>query len=323
MCETDILCLQEHHLFAECDGFLSTLGKNFKEFTRFESCFVDGLRVRKGGISILWKSSVDYAVKKLPNIGNERIQVIEIGVKKHKNIFLINVYMPSVNNPHEDYMAIFYELMNIYTYLTTKGIVVTVGDFNTSITLGYRAIHRAIYKHDRTRELEHFMLTTNQVSLVTHMVCNGPLLTYFPYSGAPGTQIDHIMIQNEFMDMVQSVQVHDDCTENTSDHNPLSVTIRCNVPRFEISNRCVYRWDKVDTTLYREMLEGSVISKDLINKPITCNKDIDVLYNDIVQIITEVSEICVPKSQYRPYLKPYWNENLKELHRHQKKLRQI
>ena len=56
----------------------------------------------------------------------------------------------------------------------------------------------------------------------------------------------------------------------------------------------------------------SVFSASL---PTNCvNGYIDALYNCIFTNIKLSSDICFPVSQLRPYLKPYWSNELKQFH---------
>jgi len=154
----------------------------------------DGKKIRKGGIAIMWNNNIKYAVTVLDNIGDNRFQMIMINIKGKKTLYIMNVYMPSVNHTITEYEAVLNDIMDVYSYYTTKGIVILAGDFNTSLGIGQRAYPRPLGDQRRVNALEHFILSSNLVSLVTHRICKGPVCTYFPYSGAPGTQIDHYLI---------------------------------------------------------------------------------------------------------------------------------
>ena len=181
----------------------------------------------------------------------------------------------------------------LYAYYNTKGIVLMFGDFNTNITLGKRSYPRPQFVSRRSYTLEQFMLSTDQTSLVSYAMCNGPIYTYIPYSGAPGTQIDHCLIQNCDICIVDSVYVHDECIDNTSDHNPVSVTLNCMLCKYDIKSRCrpTYRWDKADPSMYRDTLDGCVIQRNLINKVAESPHDIYTLYDELLRAIIDASDI--------------------------------
>lgn len=57
----------------------------------------DNPRIRKGGIAIIWKTSLSYAIWPPYGLGNDRVMAIQITRKDYKPVFVINVYMPSTN----------------------------------------------------------------------------------------------------------------------------------------------------------------------------------------------------------------------------------
>ena len=320
---TDILCVQEHHLITENESFLSTLHSDYSCFIRCKSNIsLDGIMTRQGGIAIMWKNNVGYAVTPL-SVGDSRIQGIRVDQSGQMPIYVFNVYLPSANHDFYEYEDCLNSLSDIYSYYINEGVVILAGDFNTDFHLGQRSYIRAGCDVRRIRMLEQFMLSTNQQSLVTHSMCKGPLLTYYPYSGDHGSQIDHIFIQNSHLHMVEHVMVHGDDALNTSDHHPVCLRILCNIPRFGAKSRTIYRWDKADPTIYRDTLEGCVIVKNLTNRRINSRDDIDNLYKEIQISILETSDKCIPKSHFCAYKKPYWTDEIKQLYARQRQMRRI
>ena len=63
----DFLCLQEHHLYPEYKTFLTTLNNQYSgEVTVCEDNNEFGpIRLRKGGLCIVWKESIHYYVSPL------------------------------------------------------------------------------------------------------------------------------------------------------------------------------------------------------------------------------------------------------------------
>ena len=320
---TDILCVQEHHLTTENESFLSTLHSDYSCFIRCESNIsLDGIMTRQCGIAIMWKNNVGYAVTPL-SVGDNRIQGIRLDQTGQMPIYVFNVYLPSANHDFYEYEECLNNISDIYSYYINEGVVILAGDLDTDFQLGQKSYIRAGCDVRRIRMLEQFMLSTNQQSLVTHSMCKGPLLTYYPYSGDHGSQIDHIFIQNSHLHMVEHVMVHGDDELNTSDHHPVCLRILCNIPRFGAKSRTTYRWDKSDPTIYRDTLEGCVIVKNLTNRRINSRDDIDNLYKEIQISILETSDKCIPKSQFCAYKKPYWTDEIKQLYARQRQMRRI
>ena len=321
---SDILCLQEHHLLYENVNFLSTLDNDYLCFARCDSrVSTNGTIIRQGGIAILWKTSLSHVITPLSELGDNRIQGIRICEPGKATIFLFNVYLPSANHVYSNYESCLHDLIDIYSYYSNEGIVILAGDFNTAFRLGQRAHVRQYGDRRRTDLFEQFMLSNNLQSLVTHGMCKGPLCTFFPYSGGPCSQIDHVIIQNCHLCIIEHVMVEDEHALNTSDHHPISLRISCRIPRYSAQTRRTYRWDKADSTIYRDTLEGCIIVKGLMNMSIRCPDDIDLLYNELKLSILESSEKCVPKSRFCSYKKPYWSSEIKELYARQKQLRRI
>jgi exonuclease III len=96
--QCDILCLQEHHLFNDNMSFISTMHNDFDNYTVCSSYVSHtGTRIRQGGVSIMWRKNISAKVSPLHDIGNERIQVIQIQSNHNKPVYLFNVYLPSSN----------------------------------------------------------------------------------------------------------------------------------------------------------------------------------------------------------------------------------
>ena len=65
------------------------------------------------------------------------------------------------------------------------------------------------------------------------------------------------------------------------------------------------------------------MNTNLLDMDINCTDDIDAMCNGIQKAIIETSDICVPKSKFCSYRKPYWSDELGEIHAKQKSLRRI
>ncbi len=137
--QSDIICLQEHLLSRESVSFLDTLCDNTRCYTKCAS-YVDeyGHIRRKGGVSIMWKLDMDCVVHKLEDIGNERIIVVKLSPPSSRPLYIMNVYLPSINHNFDEYSEHFGQVMEIHQYLSTCGHVLIAGDINTSINVGER-----------------------------------------------------------------------------------------------------------------------------------------------------------------------------------------
>ena len=71
----------------------------------------------------------------------------------------------------------------------------------------------------------------------------------YPYSDDYGSQIDHIFIKKSYLYMV----------EYSLWRCKIKYVKSCNIPRFSNQRPAIYRWDKADDAIYRDILEGCVI----------------------------------------------------------------
>ena len=302
----DILCLQEHHLIETNMTFIQSINVNFECFTRCEDGIsLSGFTVRKGGISIMWRHSMSHYITPLYHVGNNRIQVIKLKSHPQRPLYICNIYMPPANLGYMEYENCINDLIDIYNIFSLNGDVMLVGDFNVTLNMGPRGCPGRSEDLKRSQYLEQFLKFTHQNSIVTQAICTGPKVTYLPYSGSPGTQIDHIVINNAYIDKVISACVYDDDPQNTSDHLPVCIKWRHNAPRIKLQTRQVCRWDKADKQLYSYTMEcletGNHLDDNIIDTP----EGIDDLCNTLIAMMTKASDYIVPKSKFAPHLKPY------------------
>ena len=319
---TDILCLQEHHLFEHNVSLLSSIDTGIRAFSRCNSYVRnDGKSIYRGGTAIIWKAGINHQITKLHDVGDANIIGVKIVNATGNIMFVFNVYLPSVNHNYETYQHCLNTISNIYEYYKCQGSVIIVGDFNTGInTRSCRSIPNTNGDRRRSRDLETFMVQNNLCSLITHEMCTGPKTTYNPVYGA-GTQIDHIITDACDIDNVVSCWVHDDHSLNTSDHNALSVRISYRSHVFMSHARKVYKWQNVDTSMYASKLDNSLSNTGLIGVDLNNSVDIDAYCEQLISCIQMVSDKCIPKSNYCSFLKPYWSKEIKLLHKEQKRFR--
>lgn len=309
---TDILCIQEHHLYPDCKGFLEKYDQAFKAFVRCDSGLStdDVPRVRKGGIAMMWRTELDYCVTRMEDIGSDRIMVIKISVNNCEPMYIMNVYMPSTNSHIEVYREVLSELRAIHEYLSIRGMVIIVGDFNGQ--LGPSGGPRCpMPPSHRGSILLGYISEFDLVPLICHNSCTGPLATFYPHNGGPGTQIDHIFIENRYMRFMKSCMVSSDNINNTSDHVPIMVKVVCKIQRYAQKTRSVYRWDKCNPDTYSKCLDYLITQNSILNGPIECENNISEYANELQYCMKEAADRVVPMSKFYPYKKPYWDDELK------------
>ena len=160
--QTDILCIQEHHLVPETVGFLGTINPNFTAKVHIcDSNYNEsGYRVYKGGVAILWRKSIDYMISEIhSDLYDDRIMGICVKSLGMKPIYIFNVYLPSTNTPMSEYISVTNTLQVLYDTYVDKGFVVIMGDLNAQLgpEWGPRA---GINQSDRGKVLHDFLKYT-------------------------------------------------------------------------------------------------------------------------------------------------------------------
>ena len=190
-----------------------------------------------------------------------------------------------------------------------------MGDFNAHLQ-GERYIKPT---DDRGAYLLDLMNYHNLVSLNTLPLCSGVAASFVSYDGKYESLIDHILFPVERLDTVMSCKLLDDHVLNVSRHRP--VICRITVPLINFENQSQsfsshVKWEKLDESVLQ--LYESEVSDSLLSYSCTADLDpkqkLEQKYTHIVNSIIEVSDSVLPKSQFKPYLKPYWDSTLKDLH---------
>ena len=328
--QCDILCLQEHHLFSDNVSYLESLSSDHTVYANTSSYVNEhGRRVRQGGVAILWKKNMGYMISKIGI--SERIIGINIRHPSKKTLYIFCVYGPSANHSRDEFSEFVASLCDIHEKYSKTGIVMILGDINASTTglnhartvclednLGSNHLRKA-----RAICFTSYLLNNGLVSLTTQDICGGPIPTFYPHNGGNGTQIDHILLEKCYMNTVTKCQVEDDHSLNTSDHQPVTVHINFNVPRYNYDSRKTYQWNNVDVELYKSTLNQHIDQHNMFDRAISSTKDVDHYYSDIIGILQDVSDVAIPMRECCKYKKSFWDSELGDKHKQQKLQRSV
>jgi len=319
----DILCLQEHHLFPETGGFLKTLDPKYRAEVDYDQSNrkLGNVRVRKGGLAILWRRDLDYCVSRLAlpaSDYSDRIIGICMQVNGLLPIYIINVYMPSSNYSMECYRDVCNLLHVVCETYCGNGILILAGDFNGQINserFGPRINTRGCC-------LQEIMSFHNLYSTVSHSTCKGPVYTYLPDSHlVSASQIYHFLVPIEYANLINTSVVHDDDALNTSDHLPISIAVNINVERYECMTRTMFSWYRCDKVEYKTTMD--FLLQPLMSQIIDSTADIDRYIGDIQSCVFEVMHRSVPIVKHCVFKRPYWDSELTVAHAKQKYLRYL
>ena len=311
-----ILGLSEHWLYQHNLHFLQAINSNYNCFgiCDHDLDIPNNRKVGKGGLAILWHRSLDNQVTQL-DIDSDRICGIQFRISQQLHFYILQVYAPSSNHPVQVYRDFLDYLRAIISMYCHNGLVVVLGDFNAHLQ-GGRYIKPT---DDRGSYLLDLMNYHNLVSLNTLPLCSGAAASFVSYDGNHESLIDHILFPAERLDTVMSYTIIDDHVLNVSRQRP--VICRITVPMVNFENQLQsymshVKWEKLDESALQ--LYQSEISKSLLSYSCPADQDpkqkLEQTYTHIVNSITVVSDLVLPKTKFKPYIKPYWDTTLKGLH---------
>jgi len=321
----DILCVQEHHLYYEHKDFLTTLNTNFTGHVKVcdENNPFSSLRLRKGGLAILWNNKISYSITNLNlPVHSDRIMAIRIDSSNSAPIFVINIYLPSTNYTTDQYRECITDWQITLEWLSSEGTVVSCGDFNGQ--LGSHWGHRARSQgNDRGRLLGEFLIEHNLFSTITNDICGGPAHTCIPGDANLNTSIlDHFIIPTDTRHQCLSCYVHEDHALNTSDHLPITFVLKCRYTRNKINIQDMrYNWNKSDPIIYGQNLRSLLSHID--GYTINSKSDIDQYITEIHLAIKKAVQVSISPRRFRAHVRPFWDDELKDLHKEQIRLRHV
>lgn len=121
----DFAFITEHKLFDHSKYFLRSLNTKYDEITACNQDFnIHGtLRCGKGGVSIIYKKSLEFSVRNMNEVADERIIGVEIYCDNNVRIYAFCVYMPSVNYSDESYSECLNNIQSICDSYSENGIL--------------------------------------------------------------------------------------------------------------------------------------------------------------------------------------------------------
>jgi hypothetical protein len=266
------------------------------------------------GIALLWKRSLSHCIKRL-NLDDDRITGVIIELAQKRLLTVIALYLPSTNVHDSVYTEYLDRVMDIWEYYSTFSELIIVGDFNAQVS-GPRI---QFPESRRGLALQKFMGDSGLCSLQVSKKCKGPCYTYEAYDGGPRSLIDHILISDSKLDLIEECLIVEGDGTNIGDHFPVVTSINCEPLCLSASamTRTRLNWQKVHPNEISETYGiGLATELETLNfNAISQSSDLDDLYSRLTNAISRTAKKCIPESKYCPFLKPYWKSgNLKQLH---------
>lgn len=220
--------------------------------------------------------------------------------KSADDIFIICCRLPSTNVLHVNALD---ELLCEYDILCEKGTVIIVGDLNCDVT--------KLSKSSRDKLLLNALSHRYLVNSLTESRAIGPKYSYRSKDNMHTTLIDYIIIPTYLRNSFSSCSVLACCTYDVSDHYPCTISLNCSIGNVtDVHTEIKLKWQRaseLDCYRYTNQVE-QYLSQLLLNDEIT-PEGVEAQNTHITNSLLKAGYECIPKSEFRPYLKPYWKSN--------------
>ncbi|MES9884950.1 MAG: endonuclease/exonuclease/phosphatase family protein, partial [Sedimenticola sp.] len=315
----DICGISEHWLKPENSNILDNFNHNYRAHIVIDNdvkCF-NNRRVGKGGVAILWHKRLDQFVQPIQTM-DDRIAVIKLTFP-NETLYIVQVYLPTSRYPiqtFKDYIDKLYDICSLYS---NDGKVTLMGDFNAKYTLNPHTC--TIDARERDTYMANSFHSLNLQSVTSLDVYEGPDSSFYPYGTGSPSLIDHMFIHDSMVADVRQCTILEDAPLNVSRHLPIFVslniqTINHSLPNNDMFTKTNYKWTSLQCNMkYKENLDILLTTQNI---PFD---NVNDAYDNLCECIRQSAETTLPKRKFKPYLKPYWSNELKQLHRKMKSLR--
>ena len=155
----------------------------------------------------------------LKNIDSECIMGIQCDFPGYNTLYILDVCLSSSGHNTEVYDEYFVYLWALYESLSSRGIVLIMGDYNgdSGNSLGDKG------KREPSLCGLKLLDFANYFNLCpANLMCTGPLEMFNSYCGRFHSTLDYIFFPNCSLSSIKSAKTFDDDVDNISDHLSLS-----------------------------------------------------------------------------------------------------
>ncbi|MES9885046.1 MAG: endonuclease/exonuclease/phosphatase family protein, partial [Sedimenticola sp.] len=311
--DIDIAFITEHKLFEHSKTFMSSIDTNYKDITYCDNNYdmYSNVKCGKGGVSILYKTALEFSIRSMDEISDERIAGIEISDSLNTKLFAFSVYMPPANYANEFYMQYINTLQAICDSYTEHGTIIFLGDMNGEVTYPMSTLPQSF----RDRTFTEFMQQNTMTSLVYSHDRIGPPFSFITME----KMLDHVIMYNNDLYLASEVEIIDDDIYHVSDHLPICININLPINHTQVKNLSAHvAWNKITEAqlhAYQQSLSSSLEN--------LCFDDVDTIYGNIINAILIATQKTLPMSKYNRHSKPYWSKDVKLSHDAQRQARRL
>ena len=307
-----IMGISEHWLLDHNANILNTIDRNYISHTVTCSTprFINGHAIGKGGVALLWHQNIDKNIE-IVQTGSDRAAAVRFSTID-MSIMVIQVYLPTANNSFEYFKEEIDNISHLCAAYSEKSHIVIMGDFNAQV-----ASIDEPETLNRTRDiyLNKLIQFSNLVIASDSSRCSGAPFTFYPYSNGRPSRIDHILMDRSLVHNLQYCHVLPDAPLNVSRHFPVLFSLHITESNNEQIKstplvRKSYSWNKRN-----EVSKYSLTLRDRLESSYFDYADIDAAAIKLAKCIIEAADLCLPRRNFKKYLKPYWTKTLKDLHK--------
>ncbi|XP_053383874.1 uncharacterized protein LOC128550036 [Mercenaria mercenaria] len=305
----DICGISEHWLKESDLHFLNSIDANYDSHGSFDRdlTILGRRKVGKCGVCLLWKKQYSEIISRLTLDNEDRIIGIQVKTNPNNFLFVFQVYPPCSNHSidlYRDYIDKIEDLLSMYA---EKGTVILVGDFNSDIS----------ESSSRSKYLCSLLQRLNLSSVNSQSICKGAKYTNVNYNGASESLIDHVLLPVEKVDLVTRCEILEDNALNVSSHRAIVCSLHVQMCYLQTPPCPVHviNWKKVSETQkegYINRLKENETLLTLLDSEIKSKNDTDLFYKSVVETFNDINKVCFPKIKFKHFLKPYWDNDLKE-----------
>lgn len=315
----DICVISEHKLKEKSLHYLNSVEKGYKVFSKTDSLpNTYNAYHGKGGIAIMYKSTLDFYVNEIENIDSERVLGIELKGPTTGSLYVFAAYLPS-DESMERYKYEIDILDSLYKYYSNYGNVLLAGDLNAS------CLNTDIEKSNKSKSKQLCSLIVNNNLLYAPRDIDliGPSFTYVTKS----TMLDYILFSSSLKSNIKCYEIlAEGSFSSTSDHLPIITKINISDKLHLVldSKSKLPAWHKITENViqtYQNHLQDSM--SKLTNEIDSNIVNLENAYQNFIDCLHRSAEISIPKCGFNPLTKPYWNRDVKEAHSRERHLRRI
>ena len=324
-----VMVLNEHALYPSELYKLRHLHSNFNAFGKASRDLDDcnfGSIPGHCGCAIMWHKDINNYVVQRPDLGTDRMCVINMKMPGCIDMWVIGVYLPYQGCKIASFVNELTVLEELIIRLNSTGTVLILGDINAHI--GLRSV-RSWGTSTYTGKLFESCMNRNNMTIADLLPgATGPNYTFnrndlFSY-------VDHCVISKCSIGLVLKTEVLEDAL-NVSDHLAIRISININIPKPTRPLNAFHRvaWTKLTPgeideryTLPLEIrVQNLLVSFNLDPCLIREGSYVpgernDIDLNRFVQCFTEQLRNAsseLPLIRFNKSAKPFWNEDIKSL----------